>query len=85
MNETYQVISPIFTRVKKDGSHRGIFNVKKWNESVSYNHFKMDTLETTLKLITENCYMTSLNLKKAYYSIPIAEEHQKYLNFKWNN
>ena len=85
MNETFQIISPIFTRVKKDGSHRVIFNLKKLNESVSYYHFKMDTVETALKLMTENYYMTSLDLKNAYYSIPIAEEHQKYLEFVWNN
>lgn len=27
------IVSPIFTRLKKDGSHRVIFNVKKFNES----------------------------------------------------
>ena len=83
--ETCQVISPIFTRVKKDGSHRVIFNLKKMNESASSHHFKMDTLETALKLMTENCFMTSLDLKNAYYSIPIAKEHQKYVKFVWNN
>ena len=45
----------------------------------------MDTLETALKLMTENCFMTSLDLKNAYYSIPIAKEPQKYLKFVWNN
>eukprot|EP00794_Sanderia_malayensis_P002379 gene2379-2742_t len=45
----------------------------------------MDTLATALKLMTPNCYMTSLDLKNAYYSIPIAKEHQKYLKFIWNN
>ena len=29
--------------------------------------------------------MTSIDLKDAYYSIPIAEEHQKYLKFIWRN
>ena len=79
--ETYQVMYPILTCVKKDGSHRVIFNLKKLNESVSYHHFKMDTVETALKLMTENCFMTSLNLKNAYYSILIAKEHQKYVKF----
>ena len=78
-------MSPIFTRVKKDGSHRVIFNLKKLNESVSYHHFTMDTLETALKLMTENCCMTSLDLKNPYYSIPIAKEHQKNLKFVWNS
>ena len=34
--------------------------------------------------MTENCYMTSLDLKNAYYSIPIAKEHQIYFKFMWN-
>ena len=29
--------------------------------------------------------MTSIDLKDAYYSIPIAEEHQKYLKFIWRD
>ena len=32
-------------------------------------------------MITPNCYMAKLDIKDAYYSIPILEEHQKYLNF----
>ena len=84
-HEDGQVISPIFTRPKKDGSHRVIFNLKKLNESVTYHHFKMDTLETAIRLMRPGCYMTSIDLKDAYYSIPIAEEHQKYLKFIWRD
>ena len=29
--------------------------------------------------------MTSIVLKDAYYSVPIAKSHQKYLKFEWNN
>ena len=83
--EDGQVISPIFTRPKKDGSHRVIFNLKKLNKSVTYHHFKMGTLETAIRLMRPVCYMTSIDLKEAYYSIPIAEEHQKYLKFIWRN
>ncbi|XP_077991021.1 uncharacterized protein LOC144445357 [Glandiceps talaboti] len=39
----------------------------------------MDTLETALRLITPGCYMASVDLKDAYYTVPIAKEHQKYL------
>ena len=66
------MISPIFVQPKKDGSHRVIFNLKRLNEAVSYHHFKMDTLETAIKLMRPGCYMTSIGLKNAYYSIPIA-------------
>ena len=29
------------------------------------------------------CYMASIDLKDAYYSIPIHKDHQKYLKFAW--
>ena len=77
------IISPIFVTPKKDGSHRVIFNLKKLNESVSYHHFKLDTLQTAVQLVTPGCFMTSIDLKDAYYSIPISEDHQKYLKFYW--
>jgi hypothetical protein len=84
-NESIQFISPIFTTPKKDGSHRVIFNLKSLNKSVTYYHFKMDTLETAIRLITPCCFMTSIDLKDAYYSVPIADEHQKYLKFLWRD
>ena len=51
-----QVISPIFTKPKKDGSHRVIFNLKYLNQSVMYYHFKMDTLETAISLVSSVFY-----------------------------
>ena len=51
-----QVTSPTFVRSKKDGSRRVIINVKKLNEAVSYRHFKMNTLETAIKLVRPGCY-----------------------------
>ena len=83
--EDGQVISPIFVRPKKDGSHRVIFNLKRLNEAISYHHFKMNTLGTAIKLMRPGCYMTAIDLKDAYYSIPIAPEHQKYLKFIWKD
>ena len=84
-NDSIQFISPIFTTPKKDGSHRVIFNLKSLNKSVTYYHFKMDTLETAIRLMTPCCFMTSIDLKDAYYSVPIADEHQKYLKFLWRD
>ena len=75
---------PLFLpRQKKDGSHRVKFNLKAVNASVTYYHFKMDTLETAIRLMTPGCFMTSIDLKDAYYSVPMAVEHQKYLKFVW--
>ena len=81
--EPEQFVSPIFVRPKKDGTYRMILNLKHLNQSVTYQHFKMETLQTALKLITPNCHMASIDLKDAYYSVAINEEHKKYLKFQW--
>ena len=76
-------ISNIFIRPKKDGSYRMILNLKPLNEFVDYHHFKMDTFQTALKLIQPGCFMASVDLKDAYYSIPVHPDHRKYLMFEW--
>lgn len=78
-----KVISPVFTRQKKDGSHRMILNLKLVIAQVTYHHFKMSTLTTALRLIRKNCYMSSLDLRDAYYSVPIHKDHRNLLRFKW--
>lgn len=80
-----EFISNIFTRKKSDGSLRVILNLNKLNEFVVYRHFKMDTLETALKMITKGCYMASVDLKDAYFSIPIHKKDRKYFRFIWKS
>jgi hypothetical protein len=84
-HEPDEFVNNIFLRPKKNGSWRMILNLKPLNEHVVYTKFKMDTLKTVLPLVKPNCYMTSLDLKDAYYSVKIAEEHQKYLKFHWGD
>ena len=56
-----------------------ILNLKRLKESVPYIHFKMETIKCILNLVTPYCYMAKVDLKGAYYSVPILPEHQKYL------
>jgi len=58
-----EYISTIFVRPKKDGGHRLILNLKNLNEHVEYHHFKMDTLQSAIRLMTPNCYMASVDLR----------------------
>ena len=51
--ETGQVVSPIFVREKKDGSHRMILNLTDLNQQVEYQKFKMETVQTALQLTTK--------------------------------
>lgn len=43
----------------------------------------MDTFESALKIRTPYCFMSSVDFKNAYYAIPVATEHQKFLPFFW--
>jgi len=78
-----EVISHIFTRPKKDGCHRVILNLKGLNEYVIYRHFKMETLGSNVKLVEKDCFMASLDLKDAYYSVAVAKPDRKFLRFLW--
>ena len=67
-----EFISKIFLRPKKQkGKFRLILDLKSLNDDVQYHHFKMDTLETILKLVNKDAYMLSLDLQDAYYSLKI--------------
>lgn len=82
-HEAGEFISPIFTRPKKDGSFRIILNLKCFNTNVAHYHFKMDNIWSAIRLMKPGCYMASVDLKDAYYSVSIRKDHQKFLKFKW--
>ena len=79
-HEAGEYISPIFIRQKPDGSCRLIRNLKNLNEDMPYIHFKMETLQSFLSLITPGCYLASLDLKDAYYSVAVHPDHTRFLN-----
>ena len=41
----------------------------------------MESIKQVIDIVRHNVYMTSIDLKDAFYSIPIYPEHQKYLKF----
>lgn len=83
-HEPGEFISTIFIRPKTDGSYRVILNLKQFNTFVEYHHFKMDTLEAVLKMMKPGCFMASIDLRNAYYTVPVHPEHQKFLKFLFN-
>ena len=69
---------------EKDKKFRMILNVKELNKHVLSQHFKMETLDTCIQMMHENCFMASLDLKDAYFSIPIDEKSIKYFEFNFH-
>lgn len=81
-----EFVSSIFLRLKKNGvDYRMILNLKELNKFIVYRHFKMDSLKTVTDLMTQGCFMASVDIRDAYYTVPIATEHQKYLKFMWRD
>ena len=80
---TNDFVSPIFTRPKKDETFRMILSLKSFNTFIKFNHCKLETFKGVLSVIKPNCWMASVDLKDAYYSVGIFTGHWKYLKFFW--
>ena len=48
---TMDYISGVFTRSKKDGSHRMILNLKNFSKFICYRHFKMESIQNVLNVV----------------------------------
>ena len=82
--ENDMFMSNVFGRPKPNGDIRMIIDLSDVKQFVTKYHFKMDHLEVATDLLDENMFMSSIDLKDAYYSVPIWENHRKYLTFQWN-
>ena len=82
-HEPGEFISPIFTVPKAGDKIRLILNLKQFNQYVVYAHFKMESIHSILNLVTPGCWMASLDLKDAYYSVKVHPDYQKYLKFQY--
>ena len=76
-------ISTIFTRHKKDGSFRAVLNLKDLNHYVNYQHFKMESMNDFLKIIKSGVCMASVDLKDAFFTVPVHKLHEKIFMFVW--
>ena len=45
----------------------------------------MENLKTVCDIINPGSFVSSIDLRKAYYSVSISENSRKYLRFEWNN
>ena len=73
-------MSSIFTREKRDGSYRMILNLKQLNNHIEYEHFKMESLQTVLNIIRPNFRMARVDLKDAFYTVPIHPAIESFSN-----
>ena len=81
--EEGEYFSNLFTALKKDGTYRTILNLKFLNKECKKAHFKMETLQQVIHMVKPGAYLASIDIKDAFYSVPIYEGHKKYLKFMW--
>ena len=75
-------MSSFFLVPKPDGSYRFILNLKNFKSFVKKEHFKIEDIRTAINLLNKDDYMCRLDLKEAYFFIPIHRDYKKYLRFK---
>jgi len=75
--------SQLFTVPKKDGGRRPIINLKRLNSFVEEVHFKMEGIHTLKDILKPGDWMTKVDLKDAYFMVPIAFRQRHLLQFQW--
>ena len=76
--------SNIFLVPKKTpGEYRLILNLKKLNEYVTYNKFKMDHIDQVLNMVFPNCFFGSVDLTQAFNHLSMHKDSVPYLMFTW--
>lgn len=81
--ENNDFFSSLFVRPKKDGKFRTILNLKQLNSECDTYHFKMESMKHVVNMITPGCYLASLDIRDAFYSVPIFDKHKRFLKFSW--
>lgn len=76
-----QFVSSYFLADKSDGSKRFVLNLKNLNKFIATNHFKLEDYRIAAKMIVEKSFLARIDLKDAYFLIPIHRESRKYLRF----
>ena len=80
-----QFISTLFLVEKGQGTgeFRPVINLKALNRFLPKEKFKMEGLHTARSLLRKGDYMMKLDLRDAYYAVPIHPESRKYLRFQF--
>ena len=73
--------SRLFLVEKASGGWRPVISLSHLNEFVQLTQFKMETVASVLLSVREGDFLASLDLKDAYFQIPIHRSSRKLLRF----
>lgn len=77
--------SNLFLVEKKGGGQRPVINLSTLNSFVCHHHFKMEDLKVVADSLRPLDFMCKIDLRDAYFAIPIHPAHQKLLCFQFKN
>ena len=75
--------SNVFPVLKEGATARIILDLKIFNLYVDHTHFKMESLKDVLEATFRDCFFATVDLKHAYYSVPVRLEDRDFLRFLW--
>ncbi|XP_068233763.1 uncharacterized protein [Palaemon carinicauda] len=75
--------SRLFMVEKATGGWRPVIDLSALNKFIRKITFKMDTPRTVMASLREGDFMISLDLKDAYFQVPIHPTSRKFLRMKW--
>jgi len=76
-------VSTMFLVPKKDGGRRPVINLKRLNGFVKTEHFKMEGIHMLKSVLKKGDWMAKIDLKDAYFVVPITNEDRRFLRFRW--
>lgn len=76
-------MSPLNVVPKSDGSYRLILDLRELNKLCKPKTFIYEDINTVIKVIEPKDNLVTIDLKSAFYHIPILKEHSTYLGFEW--
>ena len=76
-------VSSIFLVPKKGVATGPVVNLCPLNRFIPYEHIKMEGIHMLKDLLRKGDFMVKIDLKDAYFTVPVWQNHQKFLRFLW--
>lgn len=78
-----QFLSGIFIVPKPNGSYRLILNLKKLNEFIEKEHFKLEDIKTVIRILNQDDFLVTLDLTDAFHLVSVHEADRMFLRFEF--
>ena len=78
-------VSQLLLVPKKGGGQYPVINLRAMNRYIQVDHFKMEEFHMVKELVRPQDWLMKVDLKDAYFLVPIHPDHHKYLHFQWED